>query len=255
MLSHDLRMCRQHAAWAGNPDAIERIVKEYGGRLDERTKTGRTAAQVADERKHASARLKLDELAVEPGPSPNKKAKLAGGGSGENTDVFGVWPTPMTGGNNPWNQFVSLFKSEIAGLTSWLKDDGVTKLEVGSVMRTGVRIIDGRRKLKQWQAAQERAWLELRFKADPLGFADFAKFEKKFLAVEANKTALKAHMDSVKAQIPDALKVPSATALLFFASCSQHCPRRCRISLKAGTSIRPRWMRTWRSRRSTLTAA
>ena len=161
----------------------------------------------------------------------------------------------MTGGNNPWNQFVSLFKSEIAGLTSWLKDDGVTKLEVGSVMRTGVRIIDGRRKLKQWQAAQERAWLELRFKADPLGFADFAKFEKKFLAVEANKTALKAHMDSVKAQIPDALKVPSATALLFFASCSQHCPRRCRISLKAGTSIRPRWMRTWRSRRSTLTAA
>ena len=131
---------------------------------------------------------------------PNKKAKLAGDGSGgvggvgggsgsvdkqankpasgENTDVFGVWPTPMTGGNNPWNQFLSLFKAEIAGLSLWLKDDGVTKLEVGSVMRTGVRIIDGRRKLKQWHDAQERAWLELRFKADPLGCADLAKFAK-----------------------------------------------------------------------------
>ncbi len=67
-------------------------------------KDGRTALQVARDQKQKSTEQKLQQLAndakrkPEPPsePSSSKKAKL-GEATEEKSDVFGVWPTPMTG--------------------------------------------------------------------------------------------------------------------------------------------------------------
>ncbi len=79
-------------------------MKDYGASLDLLAKDGRTALQVARDQKQKSTEQKLQQLAKdakqkpEPQsePSPIKKAKLSEA-TEEKSDVFGVWPTPMTG--------------------------------------------------------------------------------------------------------------------------------------------------------------
>ena len=79
-------------------------------------------------------------------------------------DVFGTWPSPMTGGKDEWKQFLTLFRSEISAIYHALgKADKVTQLEIGSVLRTGIRVLDGRSKLKQWKEHQERQWKKNQF--------------------------------------------------------------------------------------------
>ena len=190
-------MCLQHAAWAGNPDAVEKLVNDYGASLDLLAKDGRTALQVARDKKQKSTEQKLQQLANDAAkrkpeppsePSPSKKAKL-GEATEEKSDVFGVWPTPMTGNGTDWLQFLSLFKPEIAALTSALgKSDNVKQLEVASVVRTAVRILDGRNKLKQWESAETKKWKDANGEAD----------------TPAKKAALEKHL---KDSTPPALKV------------------------------------------------
>jgi hypothetical protein len=150
----------QHAAWAGtgNADAAEKLVTVYGASLELPTKDGRTALHIAKEQKQTSTEQKLLLLAAKaaaeraaaaeaqaqapkdakrlpessPEPSTSKKAKLAEA-TEETGDVFRVWPTPMTGGDDKWSQFLSPLKPKIVALTSILvKSD----LFMASVLRT-----------------------------------------------------------------------------------------------------------------------
>jgi hypothetical protein len=75
-------MC-QHAAYEGNAEAIEKLVKEFGARLDGLTKDGRTALHIAEERGHWSAKQQLEALsdpyATQARSVPQSKvAELAG---------------------------------------------------------------------------------------------------------------------------------------------------------------------------------
>jgi hypothetical protein len=218
-------------AGTGNADAAEKLVKVYGASLELPTKDGRTALQIAKEQKQTSTEQKLllltakaaaeraaaaQALAAEavagaelaaaaapqvhapkdakrkpessPEPSTSKKAKLAEA-TEETGDVFGVWPTPMTGGDDKWSQFLSLLKPEIAALTSILGKSDLFK--VASVLRTAVRIFDGRNKLTQWETAETKKWKEANSEAD----------------VQADATAKALLQTHLKDNAPEALKV------------------------------------------------
>lgn len=116
----------------------------------------------------------------------------------EVSDVFGVWPSPMTGGKDEWHQFQSLFRSEISAIFDTLGREGGSHFEIASVLRTAVRILDGRRKLEQWKAAREKHLSRDRFEADPKGCPDLKEYIKK------HKSELTAHLRDC---MPEELKV------------------------------------------------
>ncbi len=199
-----------HAAWAGNPDVVEKLVNDYGAALDVLTKDGRTALQVAKAQKQKSAEQMLQLLAKEANGAKRKPEAPPGGGgkkpklgeaTEETSDVFGAWPTPMTGNGTGWFQFLALFKADITSLHSALgKTDDVKQLEVATVLRTAVRILDGRNKLKQLYKQLEKE--ETKKWKEANGEPDTAAKKK---ALE--KALEKRIKDFLKDGVPEALKV------------------------------------------------